>query len=207
MKSARAAVRFVREHFVLLAVLALPLVILTISSARAGRHRDEWNQQARKETHQAHKKLQALRDHKLGVATGQGFRRFPMQDVTGAQLPRPGAGQVTLVVFGGRSLPMVSVNGWKELITQRPRTQFIAVVSAPVDALRNDASKVKQRSRMFLVADPQHLLHNMFNATQRAFVVARNGQVAGSIDLRPDGWRPKPDTLATINHQLKQLGG
>ncbi len=29
MKSARAAVRFVREHFVLLAVLALPLVMLT----------------------------------------------------------------------------------------------------------------------------------------------------------------------------------
>ena len=102
---------------------------------------------------------------------------------------------------------MVSVNGWKELITQRPRTQFIAVVSAPVDALRNDASKVKQRSRMFLVADPKHLLHGMFNATQRAFVIGKDGKVAWNYDLTLDGWRPKPETLATIATQLKQLGG
>jgi len=207
MKSARATVRLVREHFVVLACLALPLVMLTISSARAGRQQTAWNQQARKEAHQAHKKLQALHDQKLGVATGQGFRWFPMQDVTGATLPRPGAGQVTLVVFGGRSLPMVAASGWKELITQRPRTQFIAVVSAPADELRNDASKVKQRSRMFLVADPKYLLHSMFNAGHRAFVVDQRGLVHWNANLSRDGWQPKAETFNDISTQLKQLGG
>ncbi len=207
MKTAHAAIGLLRRHFVVLACLALPLAIITISSARAGRRRDQWNQQARKQAHEAHKKLQALRDQKLGVDTGQGFRWFPSHDLTGAALPRPGTGPITLVVFGGRSLPMVAASGWKDLMNQRTRSQFIAVVSAPTDALRADAPKVKQRSRMYFVADPKHLLHGMFNATQRAFVVGKDGKIVWNYDLNQDGWRPKPKTLATIAQQLKQLGG
>lgn len=195
---------FTKEVALAVVLIGLPCLGWYFPQARVARHRQEVNLQAQRAAHETHRRLQAIADERKGTLTGFGFRWFPTNDVTGAAVPRPGAGKPMIIVFGGQSDQMLSAPAWKHLLDQHPKAVLLAVMQGKTETVQRSATKVKRDKRMFLIADPNHLLHNMFNATQRVFVFAGSGKAHWHHD--PIGWEPSTEIIQAIDSTLKKAG-
>lgn len=196
---------FTKEVRLAVVLIGFPCLGWYVASARVARHHYTVNQQARREARESRKRLQAIQDEKKKTLTGYGFRWFPTHDVTGATIPHPGTGKPTLVVFGANSEPMLSAPAWKQILDQHPKAVMLAVMQGKAERVRSSAGKIKQHERVFLIADPNHLLHGMFNATHRAFVISGSGKVLWH-DEPVGGWKPSKEVVEAIDSRLRKAG-
>jgi len=185
-------------------LLSLPVLTFSLIQGYYARRRALINAEARTAFQSFQRRMQQIGDLRKQVQVGAAFRWFPMHDVSGRRIPRPGEGKHILVLFGGVSRDLLDMSVWGKLLDQHPQTVLWVVLRIPPDEARHKAPKY-QHPRLYLIPDPNDTFHEMFNAVHRVFVVDPAGRIVYEAHLEPK--TPPPSMVAQLNRALNKAKG